>query len=98
MNLFVGAGVLITVGYQNIGTQMCLLRSGFATQAVGTGILIHIGHIHVRAWGVAGVFNAGQTRKYTLSSLPPPLSQHHGQSWFPSRHAFTSFQLACLTY
>lgn len=61
-NIFVGGGVMITTGYQNIGAFLLLLRSGFATHAVGGGVLIHVGHIHVRVWGIAAVFNAGQVR------------------------------------
>jgi hypothetical protein len=52
---------LVTVGMDNIGAFMALIRCGMGQFTTGAGVLVHVGHIHVRAWGVASVFNAGQT-------------------------------------
>lgn len=58
---FVGGGTLVTVGVASVGAFAAIMRSGFGQWGVGAGALLHIGHLQPRAWGVAAVFNAGQT-------------------------------------
>ena len=52
---------MVTVGIDQIGAFLSLLRASFGQFSVGAGVLVHVGHIHTRAWGVAAVFSAGQT-------------------------------------
>lgn len=58
---FVGGGTLVTVGFHNVGAFTAIMRAGAGQFGTGAGALIHIGHLQPRAWGVASVFNAGQT-------------------------------------
>ena len=52
---------MVTVGMDNMGAMMALIRAGMGQFATGGGVLVHIGHKHVRTWGLGAVFNAGQT-------------------------------------
>lgn len=58
---FVGGGTLVTVGVASVGGFTAIMRSGFGQWGAGAGAILHIGHLQPRAWGVATVFNAGQT-------------------------------------
>lgn len=60
-NMFVGGGVIVQVGFQDISSHLTLIRAGFGQFAVGGGVLTMTGEVEIRSWGVGFVANAGQT-------------------------------------
>ena len=40
---------MVTVGGDQIGAFLSLLRASFGQFSVGAGVLVHVGHIHARA-------------------------------------------------
>jgi len=42
---------MVTVGVHNIGGFLAIFRSGAGQFGVGAGVLLHIGHVQLRAWG-----------------------------------------------
>lgn len=49
------------VGYQDISVLLAIARAGMGQHATGAGVLMMIGQLEDRAWGVGSVTNAGQT-------------------------------------
>jgi len=86
---------MVTIGQSQLAAFFALIRAGFGQFAVGAGVLVHVGHIHIRAWGVASVFNAGQTREFSVDpsitpSIPPALLPSDPRANYVSRGIRTS--------